>query len=365
MLSSIALAFSLVTGAGSGLKPVRHKDFPGPIPTGAFDKVDAALIPAAAAAKRKAALKSADRLSRAYPKVNWGDFRPLEWKLLPGKKDFVYGDLHPDQFAFVRVGLGGKTLYDFADFANSGHGHVAVDANRYFMNLRLQGLGNAAFRETLSHYVEGLGSGEEVRLPGPLKLPSWRKLEAHRLDRLIHEGSFEFAKKKLGLTPASPEIVEALTALTHPSGALEGYHLHGVGDFERVEGSTGGYARYWVHAEKNGRKVILELEQSMPPAVTALEGADGQLPEATRLHTLQQVLWRRQADQDYFPLQLTDKSFTARDRLRMSLPDLSKLKSGDLQKVLNAQAARIARTHAPGWRNVAKNDVGPLARGHE
>ena len=308
-------------------------------------------------AKFATALEAPANLVRSYAGVFWRLARKAPPKRRLARVGKVFGDAHRENFGFIRIG--GKTVFGMTDYDDSGTGFVDDDAAHYFAELRLaEGKsGKKLVAKAIAQYARAVADpSKAVEIDSDLR-PDWDKTTRNDLERTVKGKKFRYGKNRT-LRPARANergIVEQAVAGTP---ALSGLTILDVAELIRVQGGSGGLARYWVLVEpkKGGDAYTIELKELGQPGV-AESGVPQEADPAVRLRGLKRAFWGTSAGSDWFPVELNGTPFLVRNRHSVEKVDLGRLSKSDYEKVILAQASYMARVHRPAWRGVSASDI--------
>jgi len=332
-------------------KPIERGDFTTKLDRAFVRSTQTYLSSDAFAEKWDASRESAVLFMRSYPAAYHRDLTQLPSRRILGEEGICFGDAHPDNFGFIRIG--GQTKFVFNDLDDSGYCPIALDAARYFAVLRLYFADSSLTKEVLEQYVDAVKDLSRAKDIDDDLRPDWSQVASKALgenvasDKLVLGG-------ELGL-PSSSER-SALLSLARTDARLATNTVLDVAAVDRVAGGSGGLRRFWLLVSKAGTKTILELKEAAPPGVDfgrhtkTLDGDE-------RLDVLKHALWSTTAKDDYFYVELLGARFLVRNRLAKKSVKLGDLSSKDRTKVLLAQASVMARLHAPRWSHVKKDEL--------
>ena len=308
-------------------------------------------------AKFATALEAPENLVRSYAGVFWRLASKAPPKRRLAKVGRVFGDAHRENFGFVNIG--GKTVFGMTDYDDSGSGFVDDDAAHYFAELRLaEGKqGKKLVEKAIATYAAAVADpSAAVEIDSDLA-PDWDKTTQNDLERTVKGKSFRYGKNKT-LRPARANERALIEQAISGSSALSSYNILDVAELIRVQGGSGGLARYWllVEPKKGGSAFTIELKELGQPGV-AESGVAQESDPAVRIRGLKKAFWGTSANSDWFPIDLNGTPFLVRNRHSVEKVDLGRLSRSDYEKVILAQASYMARVHRPAWRGVKPADI--------
>jgi uncharacterized protein (DUF2252 family) len=332
-------------------KPIAHDDFARPVDRAAIRATQRHLDDAAFVAKWDASRESAVLFMRSYPAAYHADLAQVSAKKLLGEEGLCFGDAHPDNFGFVRIG--GRTQFVFNDLDDAGYCPIALDAARYFAVLRLYFDDGGLTKRVLGQYADTVEDAGRARAIDDDRLPDWSKVATKELAEHVRSGKLVLAGEVSAATTAERSAIEATVRGDARLGVARVLDVAAVA---RTAGGSGGLRRYWVLAERGGAETILELKEAAAPGVEAGRHAKT-LGMDERLATLKDALWSTSAADDYVYAQVLGARFLVRDRLAKKSVKLDELGHDAREDVLRAQASVMARLHAPRWKGVDKDEL--------
>lgn len=305
--------------------------------------------------KWDASLASSVLFMRAYPAAYHADLLQIPTKRILGAEGLCFGDPHPDNFGFLRVG--DATVFSFNDLDDAGYCPIAFDAARYFAVLRLYFDDKDLTAEVLEQYVDTVKDPlRAVWLKSSLA-PDWAAVSASVLSEAARGDALALGGELSAVAGAERDAVLRVAA-TDPT--LSTYRVLDVGAVAREAGGSGGLRRYWLLVEKGSgatkRRTILELKETTTPGA-AFGRHSKELPVATRLATLKSTFWGGSSSGDYFYVTLSGARFLVRDRATKKSVKLDPKGGKATTDVLLAQASVMARLQAKYWRAVKKDDL--------
>ena len=308
-------------------------------------------------AKFATALEAPENLVRSYAGVFWRLASKSPPKRRLAKVGRVFGDAHRENFGFVNIG--GKTVFGLTDYDDSGEGFVDDDAAHYFAELRLaEGKkGKKLVEKAIATYAAAVKDpSAAVEIDSDLA-PDWDKTTQNDLERTVKGKSFRYGKNRM-LRPARANERTTIEQAIAGTPALKGLKILDVAELIRIQGGSGGLARYWllVEPKKGGKPHTIELKELGQPGVVE-SGVAQESDPAVRLRGLKQAFWGTSSGKDWFPIDLNGTPFLVRNRHSVEKVDLGRLSRADYEKVILAQASYMARVHRPAWRGVAANDI--------
>lgn len=342
-------------------KPLTAKSFAKPLTKAALRASNDNLPDDLFATKWSATLTdSAVMFARAYPGAFHADLAQVDRATLPGKETLCFGDAHPDNFGFLR--LGDDTRYLYNDLDDAGFCTASVDALRYFAIVRLYFGDDALTSELVEAYVDGLKDGaKREEIAGSLA-PSWSKVREKGLEKAVADDRFITGGDDGIAAPANAEA-KAVRAAIAKVPALASAEIFDVATLDRTTGGSGGLARYWIllNPSPGGtgpKKTIYELKEMAKPG-TERGRSSAVLDPKTRLAELKAELWETDTESDYLEVKLLGKRFLLRDRLAKKSVDLDELSPGDRRAVLAVQAGLLSARHEQAFEGVKKDDLRP------
>jgi hypothetical protein len=307
-------------------------------------------------AKFEVALEAPSKLVRSYAGVFWRLARKAPPKNRRAGVGKVFGDAHRENFGFVRIG--GKTVYGMTDYDDSGEGFVDDDAAHYFAELRLnQGRKSKLVDRAIAQYASVVAGGKAVEIDPDLA-PDWDKTTRNDLDSTVRGKKFRYDKNR-DLRPARRNERKLIEQAISGSSELDGYHLLDVAELIRVQGGSGGLARYWLLVEPKkggGDPFTIELKEIPKPGV-AESGVKQESDPAVRLAGLKKAFWGTAGKSDWFPIDLNGTPFLVRNRHSVEKVDLKSLKKSDHEKVILAQVSYMAQVHRAAWNGARAADI--------
>lgn len=303
------------------------------------------------ALKWDASRESSVLFMRSYPAAYHADLFQIAPAKIIGREGLCFGDPHPDNFGFIRIG--GRTKFVFNDLDDSGYCPVALDAARYFAILRLYFDDSALTKDVLEQYVDTVKDLSRAQEIDGALVPDWDQVAKDELAQSVANGKLVLGGE---VSAASSSERAAVVSLVQTDWRLAGATVLDVAKVTRVSGGSGGLRRFWVLVSRSGRQTILELKEAATPAVdfgrqTKWLGMD------QRLAVLKTALWSTTVQDDYFYVQVLGARFLVRNRLAKKSIDLVAMSSKDREDVLRAQASVMARLHAPRWSGVEKDEI--------
>jgi hypothetical protein len=298
--------------------------------------------------------------ARAYPGAFHADLAQVDAKSLPGGETLCFGDAHPDNFGFLRLGDATRFLYN--DLDDSGFAKASVDALRYFAIVRLYFGDEKLTADLVEAYVDGLKDAARRESIAPSLAPSWADVRKKGLDKVVSNDRFVPGGKD-GLAVASGDIAKAVRQAIASVPALAKAEVLDVATLDRSSGGSGGLARYWAllnpsPGTNGAKKTIYELKEMATPGTERGRSSET-LEPATRLAELKLTLWDTDTDSDYLETKLLGRRFLLRDRLAKKSVDLAELSKSERTRVLATQAGLLAARHALSLEGVKKDDLRP------
>jgi uncharacterized protein (DUF2252 family) len=291
-------------------------------------------------AKWEKAFESPLRFFRAFPQAWYLDLTQVPASHVPGRADWCFGDLHPENFGFLVVGE--KVHYAFNDLDDSGRAEVGLDALRWFTAYLLWREDERATDDFIDLYrdvmrkpalatgvPEGLVPGAEaVRGKQSKKFVSGKKLVRND-DTLL--GAADAKERAI--------VTDALSA--------KGYSVLDVAEREREHGGSGGLRRFWALVRKARALDVLEVKELTKPA-TAWGHAN--TPIEDRIAKVRDAVWPDLGVTDHFTVVLGTHEYVVRSRLNRANLKLDKLDEDELEAVLQAQVGVMAKHHRRAFR---------------
>lgn len=316
-------------------------------------------------AKFAVALEAPANLVRSYAGVFWRLARKAPPRRRLARVGKVFGDAHRENFGFVKVGR--RTVYGMTDYDDSGVGFVDDDAAHYFAELRLaEGKKSKLVDRAIAQYAATVADpARAVEVDSDLA-PDWDRTTRNDLERTVRGGSFRYGKNK-SLRPARANERALIERAVAGDPKLAGLRILDVAELIRIQGGSGGLARYWLLVEpaKGGDAYTIELKEIATPGV-AESGIAQESDPAARLAGLKKAFWGSAAASDWFPIDVDGTPFLVRNRHSVEKVDLGRLKRADYEKLILAQASYMARVHRPAWGGASatdiENDVGARTR---
>ncbi|MGQ0508003.1 MAG: DUF2252 family protein [Myxococcaceae bacterium] len=349
----LVLAFALA-GCRTVVTPLRPDDFTGSLDRAFLRASSAELSDEAFDAKWNESKGDPVSFFRSFPGAFHADLARLPSSRIPGREVLCTGDAHPENFGYQRVN--GKTVYALNDFDDSGYCPAAVDALRYFTVLRLGG--SEAWLDALLEAFVSVAHGKTLPVPVDAEhTPDWDVLKKKGLAKSTQGDALNLASdRSLSATP--PVKREAVEKALQSSPLLKqaGLNILDVATYTRISGGSGGLERYWVLAEIDGDRTLLELKQTVDAGV-AQGRHERTLQEPDRLLELQRAFWSDVSKTDYFSVQLDGKHYLVRDRLTKTPLWPNNLTPKQLQAVLRTQAGQLGAIDAPGLKDVAEVEL--------
>jgi hypothetical protein len=297
--------------------------------------------------------KGGDRPLRSVPASYWDVIGKLVDRGMglggPGR---AMGDAHPSQFQFKRM-PDGSTAFGYNDLDDAAvvkAGGIAFDAVHYFVSLRFED--PKMLKAAIERYVKVLDDPSAAVDPSFLAPPSWDKIAKQKLDRYTTNDHFD---------RSAFEAVKPTTfALVKGVAEANGYQVHDVVKVERDEGGSAGMKRYWVLADhvENGktRRTILELkERGVAAASLAGSANDGTTDDGVRADEV--AFFGPGAQGSDFGANMKGRWFQVRDRLGMAGIDPKTLSREDQEKLVLAQASKIAEYHRDAMKGVDRAEL--------
>jgi len=307
-------------------------------------------------AKFAVALEAPANLVRSYAGIFWRLSRKAPPKRRLAKVGKVFGDAHRENFGFVKVGK--KTVYGMTDYDDSGVGFVDDDAAHYFAELRLaEGKKSKLVDKAIAQYAATVADpARGVEIDSDLA-PDWTETTKNDLERTVRGNRFRYDKNK-SLRPARANERAEIERVVAGNRKLAGLKILDVAELIRTQGGSGGLARYWllVEPKKGGDAYTIELKEIATPGV-AESGVEQERDPAVRLAGLKKAFWGTAAAADWFPIDVNGTPFLVRNRHSVEKVDAGRLKRGDYEKMILAQASYMARVHRPAWGGVSSADI--------
>jgi hypothetical protein len=308
-------------------------------------------------AKFATALEAPANLVRSYAGVFWRLARKAPPKRRLAKVGKVFGDAHRENFGFVRIG--GKTVFGMTDYDDSGTGFVDDDAAHYFAELRLaEGKkGKKLVAKAIAQYARAVADPSAALEIDPDLQPDWDKTTRNDLESTVKGNKFRYGKNR-ALRPARANERGIIERAVAGNPKLAGLKILDVAELIRIQGGSGGLARYWLLVEpaKGGGAYTIELKEMGTPGIVESGEAQESDP-GRRMATLKRAFWGTSAGSDWFPIDLDGTPFLVRNRHSVEKVDLGRLSRADYEKVILAQASYMARVHRPAWRGVSASDI--------
>jgi len=339
-------------------------DAPGPLLpselTGTLDRehlraTNPGIDDASFAVKWDAAQADALTFFRSFDAAYHADLADVPASRSPGGETLCAGDAHPENFGFMKLPSG--TLFAINDFDDGGYCPAAFDAARFFTAVTLAYGDDDLTTQVLERYVDTLkDSSKAVTIDSSLA-PDWKKNREKHLDKVTKDDAFVLGDSSgTDLSSPSADDRAAISSLVTSDARLSGAVVRDVADYDRGGGGSGGLRRSWVLVDQGDTRTILELKELADAGVTW--GRHTQtLEPGERADTLKNAFWGDPDPNDMFDVDLFGKRFVVRDRLLRDAPDLGDLSSGDLAKVLEAEASELALLHTSSFSDVKKDDI--------
>jgi uncharacterized protein DUF2252 len=298
-------------------------------------------------------LGSADRLMRAFVAAYWADLAQIPLARVPGGIGLCFGDAHPENFGFLKIGR--RTVFGFNDLDDSGVGPVALDAARYFAVLRLRTDDPDLVDRAIERYARVVRHRDRAKVPPHHLEPDWRHIkkqveEAVDGDRLIKDDT-------TGLEPVSAERARDIEQAMNACAELRGARFLDVGFLARDVGGSAGLDRYRVLVDRGGKHDVLELKRSARPGIEAL-GLVEPLEMEERLPILKRAFWGSEDARDDFYLAIDGVRFLVRDREAMGKLDPFDLHRHDRRKAILRQVDAMATLHGASWGAERRSEIG-------
>jgi hypothetical protein len=308
-------------------------------------------------AKFAVALEAPANLVRSYAGVFWRLARKAPPKRRLAKVGKVFGDAHRENFGFVRID--GKTVFGMTDYDDSGTGFVDDDAAHYFAELRLaEGKqGKKLVDKAIAQYAAAVADPSKAVDIDSSFTPDWDKTTKNDLERTVKGKKFRYGKNR-SLRPARANERGIIERAVAGNPKLAGLEILDVAELIRIQGGSGGLARYWllVAPKNGGGAYTIELKEMSTPGV-AESGEAQESDPARRMSSLKKAFWGTAGASDWFPLDLDGTPFLVRNRHSVEKVDLGRLSRSDYEKVILAQASYMAQVHRPAWRGVSASDI--------
>lgn len=321
-----------------------------------FRKLSPALTRGEFDAKFAVALEAPANLVRSYAGVFWRLARKAPPKQRRAGVGKVFGDAHRENFGFIKVGK--RTVFGMTDYDDSGSGFVDDDAAHYFAELRLaEGKKSDLVDKAIAQYAATVADpSKAVDIDSDLK-PDWDKTTKNDLERTVTGKRFRYGKNR-ALRPARPNERGDIERAVARNRKLAGLRILDVAELIRIQGGSGGLARYWLLVEpaKGGDPHTIELKEMGQPGVTE-SGIEQETDPAARMTSLKKAFWGTAGAGDWFPIDIGGTPFLVRNRHSVEKVDLGRLSKADYEKVILAQASYMAKVHRPAWSGARASDI--------
>jgi hypothetical protein len=291
-------------------------------------------------AKWAKAFESPLRFFRAFPQAWYLDLTQVPVSQVPGRTDWCFGDLHPENFGFLVIGE--RTHYVFNDLDDSGRAEVGLDALRWFTAYLVWTGDERATDDFIDLYRDVMRKPALAsQVPEPL-VPAAEAVRQKQLAKFVSGRKLLRTEDTLlGAADASERaiVTEALEA--------RGYAVVDVAEREREHGGSGGLRRFWALVTKARAVDVLEVKELTKPA-TAWGHAN--TPIEDRIAKVRDAVWPGLGVTDHFTVVLGTHEYVVRSRLNRANLKLDKLEDDELELVLQAQVGVMAKHHRRAFR---------------
>ncbi|MCU0696861.1 MAG: DUF2252 domain-containing protein [Myxococcaceae bacterium] len=291
-------------------------------------------------AKWEKAFESPLRFFRAFPQAWYLDLTQVPVSHVPGRTDWCFGDLHPENFGFLVVG--DTVHYAFNDLDDSGRAEVGLDALRWFTAHLLWSQDVRATDAFIDLYRDVMRKPSlATGVPAAL-VPDAAAVRKKQLGKFVSGRKLvRNADTLLGAADANERaiVTEALSA--------HGYRVVDVAEREREHGGSGGLRRFWALVTKGGATDVLEVKELTKPA-TAWGHAN--TPIEDRIAKVRDAVWPGLGLVDHFTVVLGTHEYVVRSRVSRANLKLDKLDDDELEAVLQAQVGVMAKHHRRAFR---------------
>lgn len=252
------------------------------------------------------------------------------------------GDIHPENFGFVRFGKEQKFVFN--DIDDTGVCPFEYDVLRYFTTVQLT-FNDKSLTQELAHSYSQILSGH---LPAPT-LPKhlYPKNIDQKLEKTLKkmtEGSQFITNNKTSPLPDSEKTNIKNVLIKH--SLFKNLNILDINAVDRESGGSGGLKRYWVFVEDKKIKSpdILELKETTLPGTSYGSWEQPPWSPSERLDQIMKLVWGEEPY--HFGVVALDNGnylIRSRDKNSIDLDDLKKKE--DLRAYLMAQVGIIASYH--------------------
>ncbi|MCA3012274.1 MAG: DUF2252 family protein [Myxococcaceae bacterium] len=326
------------------MHPIEARDLSAPrqLTRAFFRATNPHLDPARFEAKWAKAFESPLRFFRAFPQAWYLDLTQVPAAHMPGRTDWCFGDLHPENFGFLVVG--DQVHYAFNDLDDSGPAEVGLDALRYFTAHLLWTGDERATDALIDLYRDVMRTPARApQLPAEF-IPAAEAVRARQRGKFVAGGKLvRDDDTRLGAVATSDRelVTRALKA--------NGFSVRDVAEREREHGGSGGLRRFWALVRRDGVTDVLEVKELTRPA-TAWGHATSPIDD--RIAKVRDAVWPGLGVSDHFTVALGTSEYVVRSRLSRATLRLEKLDEEALETVLEVQVGVMARHHRRAFRPI-------------
>lgn len=252
------------------------------------------------------------------------------------------GDLHPENFGFMRFGKEQRFVYN--DIDDTGVCPLEYDILRYFATVDLTFKDKALTKELAHAYSEILsGRLAAPALPKDLYPKNMDQRIEKTVQKLTENNLFVVNKKT---TPLPESERKRIKNILEKNSFFKDLDILDINAVDRESGGSGGLKRYWAFVQNKKDKTpdILELKETTLPGTSYGSWEQPPWSPSERLVQIIKYVWG-QAPYHFGVMTLDNANYLIRSRDKDSV-DLDNLKKkSDLRAYLMAQVGIIASYH--------------------
>lgn len=251
------------------------------------------------------------------------------------------GDLHPENFGFMKFGNDQKFVYN--DIDDTGVCPLDFDILRYFTTIQLT-FNDKTLTKELAHAYSEILSGRMAAPALPKNL--YPKNLDQRIEKTIQkltENNLFVANKKTKPLPESEK--NRIKNILSKNSFFKNLDVLDINAVERDSGGSGGLKRYWVLVQnkKDKSSDILELKETTLPGTSYGSWEQPLWSPSERLEQIVKYVWGENPHH-FGVLTFDNANYLIRSRDKDSV-DLDSLKKSDLRAYLMTQVGIIASYH--------------------
>jgi hypothetical protein len=286
-------------------------------------------------AKWEKSFESPLRFFRAFPQAWYLDLTQVPVEHVPGRTDWCFGDLHPENFGFLVIGP--KVHYAFNDLDDSGRAEVSLDALRWFTAYLLWRDDEDSTDALIDLYRDVMRKPSLARQVPEDLIPKAAAVREKQVSKFVSgQRLVRNEDTLLGAVDTKDKaiVTEALSA--------RGFTVVDVAEREREHGGSGGLRRFWALVQKGLTVDVLEVKELTKPATS---WGHAKTPIEDRIVKVRDAVWSGLGVTDHVTVLLGTHEYLVRSRLNRANLKLDKLDDDELDAVLEAQVGVMALHH--------------------